>query len=150
MPNTHPTIDRRTHPCSRQACCRTWDVRRFQREAAACQAGGCVPGGVVVRVPEACAAGSRGRHGGWGGELAEAQAGCLTGVCTLAACELGAVVGTIGFVVEWQWELVGAAGVGPGLFIFWVPEIVSKAELVGGGRRRELGETEACDPSHGP
>jgi hypothetical protein len=90
-----------------------------------------------VRVPEACAAGSRGRHGGWGGELAEAQAGCLTGVCTLAACELGAVVGTIGFVVEWQWELVGAAGVGPGLFIFRVPEIGLEGRV--GGRWAEKG-----------
>eukprot|EP00579_Thalassiosira_antarctica_P001096 CAMPEP_0201865566 /NCGR_PEP_ID=MMETSP0902-20130614/409_1 /ASSEMBLY_ACC=CAM_ASM_000551 /TAXON_ID=420261 /ORGANISM="Thalassiosira antarctica, Strain CCMP982" /LENGTH=131 /DNA_ID=CAMNT_0048390347 /DNA_START=510 /DNA_END=907 /DNA_ORIENTATION=+ len=120
------------------------------KEAAACQAGGCVPGGVVVRVPEACAAGSRGRHGGWGGELAEAQAGCLTGVCTLAACELGAELGRSALLLNGNGSLLEQPASDQGFSYFGYQKLVSKAELVGGGRRRELGETEACDPSHGP
>ena len=111
------------------------------------QARSFAPRSVIVRVPEINATGSRGRHGGRGGELAEAHSRRLTSVCLLAACELSLVIGTIAFVIERQRELVGAASVGPGFFIFRVPEISLKVRGGGGtrGRRGELGETVACD-----
>jgi len=105
-------------------------------------AAGLGPGRIVVGVPlVADTTRHRGRGRGRARELAEALAGRLSSVRTLAALKVGAVLGPVS-AVEREGKLVLAAGNGPGRIVVGVPEVNQTAgnSRRGRGRAREIAE----------